>query len=108
MKHVASLQTTDVPAGTMKPVEVDGRDLLLAHIDGNFYAALRTCTHMGWNLCEGRLDGKVVTCPRHGARFDLTTGEAVGKAKLLFMSTKPANLTTFPVTLEGTKILIEV
>jgi 3-phenylpropionate/trans-cinnamate dioxygenase ferredoxin subunit len=108
MKHIASLQTTDLPPGTMKPVDIDGRELLLAAVDGNIYAMLRTCTHMGWNLCEGRLDGKLVTCPRHGARFDVTTGQAVGKAKLLFMSTKPGNLTTFPVTVEGTKILIDV
>jgi nitrite reductase/ring-hydroxylating ferredoxin subunit len=108
MKHVASLATTDLPPGAMQAVDVAGRELLLAHVDGKFYAMLRTCTHMGWNLCEGRLDGKVVTCPRHGARFDVTTGAAVGKAKLLFMSTKPADLTTFPVTIEGTKILIDV
>jgi nitrite reductase/ring-hydroxylating ferredoxin subunit len=108
MKHVIPLETTDLPAGTMQPVDLGGRELLLAAVDGNFYAMLRTCTHMGWNLCEGRLDGKVVTCPRHGARFDVTTGQAVGKAKLLFMSTKPDNLTTFPVTVEGTKILIDV
>jgi nitrite reductase/ring-hydroxylating ferredoxin subunit len=108
MKHVASLQTTDLPAGTMQSIDIEGRELLLAAVDGSIYAMLRTCTHMGWNLCEGRLDGKVVTCPRHGARFDVTTGEAVGKAKLLFMSTKPANLATFPVTIEGTKILIDV
>ena len=108
MKHVASLQTPDLPAGTMQSIDIEGRELLLAAVDGSIYAMLRTCTHMGWNLCEGRLDGKVVTCPRHGARFDVTTGEAVGKAKLLFMSTKPANLATFPVTIEGTKILIDV
>jgi nitrite reductase/ring-hydroxylating ferredoxin subunit len=108
MKHTAPLQTTDLPAGTMRPVDLGGRELLLAHIDGAFYAMLRTCTHMGWNLCEGKLDGKVVTCPRHGARFDVTTGQAVGKAKLLFMSTKPGDLTTFPVTVEGTNISIDV
>jgi 3-phenylpropionate/trans-cinnamate dioxygenase ferredoxin subunit len=107
VKHVASLLTTDLPPGTMKPVDIGDRELLLAHVDGRFYATLRTCTHMGWNLCEGTLNGRVVTCPRHGARFDVTDGQAVGKAKLLFLSSKPANLTTFPVTLDGTKILIE-
>ena len=108
MKRVVSLQTTDLPPGTMQPIDLQGRELLLAHVDGGIYALARTCTHMGWNLCEGRLEGRVVTCPRHGARFDVTTGQAVGKAKLLFMSSKPGDLTTFPVTLEGTKIIVDI
>lgn len=108
MKYTACPEITELPPGTMKPVDVDGHEILLANIDGSYFAVSRKCTHMGDNLCNGSLDGKVVTCPRHGARFDVTSGQAVGKAKLLFMSTMPGNLACFPVKLEGGQILIAV
>jgi 3-phenylpropionate/trans-cinnamate dioxygenase ferredoxin subunit len=61
---------------------------------------------MAENLCHGTLDERIVTCPRHGARFDITNGKAVGKAKLLFMSTTPKNLATYPVKIDGAEVLI--
>jgi 3-phenylpropionate/trans-cinnamate dioxygenase ferredoxin subunit len=61
---------------------------------------------MAENLCAGTLDGRVVTCPRHGARFDVTTGKAVGKAKLLFLATTPQDLATYAVRVEGTEIAV--
>jgi 3-phenylpropionate/trans-cinnamate dioxygenase ferredoxin subunit len=106
MKYVTAALTADVAPGAMRAVEVEGQELLLANVGGSFYALSRACTHMGANLCEGQLDGKVVTCPRHGARFDVTSGQAVGKAKLLFLSTMPKNLASFPVKIEGAEILI--
>jgi nitrite reductase/ring-hydroxylating ferredoxin subunit len=106
MRYVTAALVADVAPGAMRSVDVEGEELLLANVDGKFHALSRTCTHMGANLCEGRLDGRIVTCPRHGARFDVTTGQAVGKAKLLFLSTTPKNLATFPVKIEGTEILI--
>ncbi len=106
MRYVTAALAADVAPGSMRSVDVEGEELLLANVDGKFHAVARTCTHMGANLCEGQLDGRIVTCPRHGARFDVTTGQAVGKAKLLFLSTTPKNLATFPVKIEGTEILI--
>ena len=61
---------------------------------------------MSENLCLGALDGRIVTCPRHGARFDLTNGKAVGKANLLFMATTPKTLATYPVKNDGADVLI--
>jgi 3-phenylpropionate/trans-cinnamate dioxygenase ferredoxin subunit len=106
MKYVAAASTSELANGVMKAVDIDGRELLLAKIDDAYYALSRRCTHMAENLCQGKLDGRVVTCPRHGARFDLTNGKAVGKAKLLFMSTTPADLATYPVKIDGAEILI--
>lgn len=106
MKFVAVAATSDLVDGVMKAVEAEGRELLLAKIDDGYYAVARRCTHMGENLCDGRLDDRVVTCPRHGARFDITTGKAVGKAKLLFMSTTPKDLATYPVKIDGVEVLV--
>jgi len=67
----------DVPAGKMKHVEVEEKELLLANSDGKVYALCDRCSHMNAPLSMGTLNGKIVTCPLHGARFDVTTGKRV-------------------------------
>ena len=58
----------------MVHVEVAGRELLLANVGGTFHAVSDRCSHEGALLSGGRLDGRVVTCPAHGSRFDVATG----------------------------------
>jgi 3-phenylpropionate/trans-cinnamate dioxygenase ferredoxin subunit len=106
VKFFPGALTTELKAGTMKSVDIEGHALLLAHVGDGYYAVARRCTHMGENLCDGMLDGTVVTCPRHGARFDVTNGKAVGKAKLLFMSTTPKDLAAYPVKVDGAEVMI--
>jgi nitrite reductase/ring-hydroxylating ferredoxin subunit len=106
MNFVTAAATSEIADGAMKAVDIGGEELLLARIENAYYAVARRCTHMGENLCHGKLDGRVLTCPRHGARFDLSNGKAVGKAKLLFMSTTPKDLATYPVKIDGTEVLI--
>jgi 3-phenylpropionate/trans-cinnamate dioxygenase ferredoxin subunit len=66
----------DVPPGHVKAVKVDGKSLALGHCeDGTWGAIDNVCTHDGGVLGEGELDDCLVECPRHGARFDLRTGE---------------------------------
>jgi 3-phenylpropionate/trans-cinnamate dioxygenase ferredoxin subunit len=106
MKFVMAAATSELANGAMKAVDIDGEELLLAKVQDAYYAVARRCTHMAENLCHGTLDGRVVTCPRHGARFDITNGKAVGKAKLLFLATTPKNLATYPVKIDGPDVLI--
>lgn len=62
--------------GEVQVVEVGGRSLCVGHMeDGSFGAIDNVCTHDGGVLGEGELEGSCVECPRHGARFDLRTGE---------------------------------
>lgn len=56
---------------------VEGKVLAVFNIEGTFYAIDDTCTHAGASLAEGSLAGPVVTCPWHGATFDVATGEAL-------------------------------
>ena len=60
-------------------VEVDDRLIVLIHAAGHFYALDDVCTHDGGPLSDGPLDAAsgTIACPRHGAKFDLTTGDAV-------------------------------
>ena len=71
-------ETKDIPPGTAVAVDLEGRAVALFNVDGRLYAIDDTCTHRGGPLSEGELDGTVVTCPLHGARFDVTTGEVLG------------------------------
>jgi len=106
MAFVAAAATSELANGAMKAVDIGGQELLLAKIEDAYYAVARRCTHMAENLCDGKLEGRIVTCPRHGARFDVTTGKAVGKARLLFIATTPKNLATYPVKIDGAEVLI--
>ena len=71
-------ETKEVPPGTAIAVDLEGRAVALFNVDGRFYAIDDTCTHRGGPLSKGDLDGTVVTCPFHGARFDVTTGQVLG------------------------------
>jgi nitrite reductase/ring-hydroxylating ferredoxin subunit len=79
----------DVPPGKMKHVEVQEKEILLANSDGKVYALCDRCSHMNAPLSLGTLNGKVVTCAMHGARFDVTTGKKVGEPAALDPSMFP-------------------
>jgi 3-phenylpropionate/trans-cinnamate dioxygenase ferredoxin subunit len=68
---------TEVPRGGFKLVVVDGLEIAVFNVDGTLCCIEDLCTHDGGNLVEGDLEGRVVTCPRHGAQFDVCTGEAL-------------------------------
>lgn len=76
LQYTRVCNVEDVGEGTAKVVDVNGTSVLLAKLDGNFYAIDNICSHDGGDLGEGELvgDGQV-ECPRHGARFDIRTGE---------------------------------
>jgi 3-phenylpropionate/trans-cinnamate dioxygenase ferredoxin component len=73
---VAVARIEDVPVGTVKVVEAGGRRIALCNYDGKFYAVDDECTHDRGPLDQGELIGQEIECPRHGARFDVTTGRA--------------------------------
>src|SRR5919197_5059857 len=81
----------DVPPGKMKQVEVGEREILLANSDGKVYALCDRCSHMNAPLSMGTLNGKVVTCAMHGARFDITTGKKIAEPMAA-----PADPSKFP------------
>jgi nitrite reductase/ring-hydroxylating ferredoxin subunit len=66
----------DVAPGEVRVVRAGAKSLCLGHcVDGTWGAIDNVCTHDGGTLGEGELDECLVECPRHGARFDLLTGE---------------------------------
>ena len=71
---VTAARASEIPVGQFKPAVVEGKRLLICHADTGFYAIDDTCTHDDGPLADGWLDGTAIECPRHGARFDVTTG----------------------------------
>ena len=69
---------SDLPPGQSKKVEIAGKTVAVFNIGGSYHAMDDTCTHKGGPLSEGHVEGNVVTCPWHGAKFNVTTGEVVG------------------------------
>jgi len=59
----------------MTCVDVGGQRILVANVDGIFYATDDICTHEDASLSSGSLKGELVKCPLHGSRFSLRTGE---------------------------------
>ena len=68
----------EITPGQAKLVEVNGNEIALFNVGGRFHAIDNNCTHVGGPLCEGEINGSEVTCPWHGATFDVTTGRVLG------------------------------
>jgi len=72
-------KVSEISDGKMKHVEVDGKEVLIANVGGKFYAISDRCGHMNALLSMGNLTGNTVTCPFHGAKFDVTTGKKLSE-----------------------------
>jgi 3-phenylpropionate/trans-cinnamate dioxygenase ferredoxin subunit len=77
--------------------DVDGQAVAVANVDGQFYAFADVCTHDNGPVAEGELDGCVIECPRHGARFDITTGAVLSMPAVV-------DLPVYDLTVEGDDI----
>jgi nitrite reductase/ring-hydroxylating ferredoxin subunit len=89
----------DIGLKEMTGAKVNGKNVLVAIVDGQCYALGNVCTHMGCELSYGLLNGENVTCACHGSVFNVKTGSVVrGPAK------KPTP--TFEVKVEGDQILV--
>lgn len=94
-------QVGELAPGNKKQIDVEGLAIALFNVDGQYYAIEDICTHDGAPLAHGRFRGNEITCPRHGARFDVCTGKA-----LCMPAFEPVD--TYPVQVQGSDILVEV
>jgi nitrite reductase/ring-hydroxylating ferredoxin subunit len=93
-------ELNEIAPGELLRVEVAGRLLCLANVEGTIYAVDDDCTHISGPLDQGELDGCVLTCPIHLARFDVRNGKVLrGPAR--------DDLPTYAVRIEGDAILVE-
>ena len=102
MGKIIAGKTSDIPPGKMIKVSIDGRDILVANIDGEYFATDDSCTHSGSSLSEGKLDGCVITCGWHAAEFDCKDG------KFLKFPMKLRDLTSYNVVVESDNVFVEL
>jgi 3-phenylpropionate/trans-cinnamate dioxygenase ferredoxin subunit len=108
MSYVRVARVDELPSGSMKKVIANGKELLLANIDGNFYAMDNLCSHMKGDLSEGTLSNNVVTCPKHGSQFDLTNAKCVRGPKIAFVKMKGKDLSAYETKVEGQELLVNL
>ncbi len=74
--RVATLE--ECPPGSLRPVMVGSDPVVLANVDGTVHAVRDRCTHEEFPLSDGELEGNILVCPYHGARYDVSSGAARG------------------------------
>lgn len=99
---VAIARVEDVPVGEVRTFDTpDGGSVAVCNADGKLYCVEDVCTHDGGPLGEGILEGCAIECPRHGAQFDIRTGEVLRAPAYL-------PIRTYPIRAENGQILIEI
>ncbi|WP_283744332.1 non-heme iron oxygenase ferredoxin subunit [Sideroxydans sp. CL21] len=91
----------ELTLSTRRVVDVEGINVAVFNLGGEYFAIKDECPHDGGVLSNGELDGEVIICPRHGARFSIRTGTVLGP---------PAyeDLITFPVRISQGKVQVEI
>ena len=105
----------DFPEGIPNKVIINGHEILLAQVEGVFYAASNRCPHLKGKLSAGTLEGTIITCPRHFSQFDITDGSVVRWLKGSGLMTSVVKiirqgktLVTYPVKVEDETVFIEL
>jgi nitrite reductase/ring-hydroxylating ferredoxin subunit len=137
MTRYIAARTSDIPPGGNKVVAVSGREIVIFHANGEFFALLNRCPHEGAPLahavCVAHLHsrepgefkrsrvGELLRCPWHGWEFDMRTGQSYCDPARLKVRAYPVTVArgdglvegpfvaeTFPVTVEDSYVLIDV
>jgi len=100
-QFVRVCKTTDVSDPGKAVFQVGDRFVLVCHVEGKFYAISDCCTHDDGPLGEGMLEGHCITCPRHGAKFDIRDGRV-----LSMPATRPTP--AYDVTLQDDDVFVKL
>jgi len=92
--------TDEILPSQMKEVEVDGQSILIANVNGKYYAIGSICTHEGGPLADGTIHNYEVECPWHGSKFDVRTGEVTN-----LPATEPEP--SYEIKVESNQILVK-
>ena len=100
-EFVSVAKVSETPVGTITVHQVGDVRIALCNVNGRFYAIDDVCTHDGGPLDQGELQGQLVECPRHGAKFDVTDGRAV-----VLPAVRPVK--TYAVQVDGDDVKVDV
>ncbi|MEE9199127.1 MAG: non-heme iron oxygenase ferredoxin subunit [Dehalococcoidia bacterium] len=99
VEYVTVAQASQIPSGGMILVDLEDDTIVIANVNGEFYAFGAECTHAGGPLGEGELEGKTLICPWHGGEFDIQSGQVLGPPP-------QEEIPTYEVKVEGADIKI--
>jgi 3-phenylpropionate/trans-cinnamate dioxygenase ferredoxin subunit len=91
----------EIEEDSSRSFEVGDRQIVVANYEGEFYAFDNVCTHDGGILGQGKIYDRQIECPRHGARFDIKTGEATQMPAV-------TEIETFELKVENDTIFVAV
>lgn len=97
---VPVIQASALSPGAMTWVAIDRERVVVANVDGAFYALQDSCGHRHAPLSKGTLEGHVIECPLHFAQFDVRTGK-------LLCGPTAADIPTYQVLVEGDTVYVK-
>lgn len=100
-EFVKVAKTDEIALGQSKMLEVNGKKIAIFNVAGSFHAIDDTCSHRGGSLSQGMIEGEKVTCPWHGAVFDIRSGEVLGPPA-------PTGVARYNVRVDGVQIEVEI
>lgn len=98
---VRAAAVDEIPENGMKAITVGHDRIVICNVGDKYYAFADECTHDSAPISTGFLKRGMVICPRHGARFDVTTGAVTAPPAV-------APLETYEVKVEGNDILVKL
>lgn len=101
IEYVGVADVDELKPGDRLFIEIDGTMIALFNLNGEYYAIQDVCSHDDGPVAEGDLEGYEIVCPRHGARFDVRSGEVLSLPAAV-------DIPAYPVRVQGTEIQIGV
>lgn len=102
MPEFVRVATVDeIPVGEMKAFEIRHNRLAVCHTEDGFHAIADECSHDSAPIGAGRLEGNEIVCPRHGARFDIRSGEVTAVPAVV-------GIDTFETKVENNQIYVRL
>jgi nitrite reductase/ring-hydroxylating ferredoxin subunit len=121
MTTIRVATSSQIQEGQLFPVKVENQKIILTRVEGKIHALENKCPHLGMPLAKGKVCNGVVTCPWHGASYNLTTGENVKwvdsvvgiplpqwSHQIVSMGKKPQGLKTYTVSEQGDEVSISI
>jgi nitrite reductase (NADH) small subunit len=100
MPFIRAARKQEIPVGTIREYQLDGKTIAIANVEGKLFAINNLCLHRGGPLAQGELQGRVVTCPWHGWTYDVETGKSTLNPVV--------GVDCYPIELRGDDIFVEV
>ncbi len=92
VEYIPIAGVEDLPPGERLYVEIDGKPIVVFNLAGGLFAIADVCSHDDGPVGDGTVEGNEVICPRHGARFDIRTGKALGLPAIIDIPAYPVRV----------------